>query len=64
MPDINITINVNGEDVQANIPSANKPPVKLIQRKKKLGQESVLRIPPAVEDHTQQRHGILDLLGV
>ncbi len=58
--DININITVKsdgeGEDVSNGILKLN--------RKTKHGKESIIRLPPMVEDHNPQRNGILQNLGL
>ena len=55
---INITVKSDGEveDVSNGILKLN--------RKTKHGKESIIRLPPMVEDHNPQRNGILQNLGL
>jgi hypothetical protein len=62
--EINITINAGSDKPEVKIDEKKTPSFKLMKSKTKLGQTTVLRMPPMMEDHTPQRMGILQNLGI
>ena len=55
---INITVKSDGEDEDVG------NGILKLKRKTKHGKESIIRLPPMVEDHNPQRNGILQNLGL
>ncbi len=55
---INITVKSGGEDEDVG------NGILKLKRKTKHGKESIIRLPPMVEDHNPQRNGILQNLGL
>jgi len=69
MSEINITINVEGDEEEFKIKSPNRnrvkqPKMRIMRKKTKLGSSSVLQLPPMVDDSSVRPHGLLDMLGV
>jgi hypothetical protein len=70
MPEINITINVEGDDEEAKVSVLDKKKkafakkMSVTRSKTKHGRKSILQMPPMIDDSSTRRGGILDMMGV
>jgi hypothetical protein len=68
MPDINITINVEGGEAKTSSTKfTTAPPIpkmKIVRKRSRHGRSSILKLPEATEGPTGTRGGILEMLGV
>lgn len=64
MPDINITINVDGADAEVETSKDDKKKVKIVKKKTKTGSMSVLKMPPMMDNTAKCPMGLLDMMGV
>lgn len=60
--DININITVSSDDKE--IEEEDGQGILKLKKKTKHGIKNIVRLPDAVEDHTPQRNGILQNLGL
>ncbi len=60
---INITVKSDGES-EDKIDQEDGHGILKLKKKTKHGKETIVRLPPMVEDHNPQRNGILQNLGL